>query len=230
MKQLKAALKTSADSTVFRVLNQVNYTRSYSHRGKFYTLNTIPCFNENGLWSYRNIHFSRNGSLLDAIKSLIVSSNSGYDANELENILCVNVRLALITLLERQQFKREKINGRYIYFDIANAKAQASNRKNFEEFNNSTLLGFGQEFDLEEGKGLLRLFLSILDEKQKRLYAGFESLKIGNGGDARISELFEMDPHTVAKGRKELLAKNLNEGIIRKRGGGRKALEKKHLK
>ena len=45
------------------------------------------------------------------------------------------------------------------------------------------------------------LFASLLDERQRRLYAGLESLKCGWGGDARIAGLLGIDPGTVARGR-----------------------------
>ena len=60
-----------------------------------------------------------------------------------------------------------------------------------------------------------------------RLYAGLESLKLGYGGDQRIAEFIGMDPHTVAKGRRELLEQDLAIDRIRKAGGGRKPVEKK---
>ena len=36
--------------------------------------------------------------------------------------------------------------------------------------------------------------LSLLDEKQRRLYAGPESLKLGYGGDRKVAEFLGMDP------------------------------------
>jgi len=79
----------------------------------------------------------------------------------------------------------------------------------------------------DELKAAIVLFSSMLDEKQRRLYAGLESLKLGYGGDQRIAEFIGMDPHTVAKGRRELLEQDLAIDRIRKAGGGRKPLEKK---
>jgi hypothetical protein len=82
----------------------------------------------------------------------------------------------------------------------------------------------------DELKAAIVLFSSMLNEKQRRLYAGLESLKLGYGGDQRIAEFIGMDPHTVAKGRRELLEQDLEIDRIRKAGGGRKPLEKKHRK
>jgi hypothetical protein len=78
----------------------------------------------------------------------------------------------------------------------------------------------------DELKAAIVLFSSTLNEKQRRLYAGLESLKLGYGGDRRIAEFIGMDPHTVAKGRRELLEQDLEIDRVRKAGGGRKPLEK----
>ncbi|MGH9562238.1 MAG: hypothetical protein ACRD3S_12360, partial [Terracidiphilus sp.] len=79
----------------------------------------------------------------------------------------------------------------------------------------------------DEVKATLILFLGLLDEKQRRLFAGLESIKLGRGGDLLISELLGLDPATVAKGRQELLSNDPDPGRVRKAGGGRKAVEKK---
>lgn len=70
----------------------------------------------------------------------------------------------------------------------------------------------------------------MLNEKQRRLYVGLESLKLGHGGDIHISSLFGLDPHTVAQGRKELLEGQVDNSRVRTKGGGRFSQKKKHLK
>ncbi|MBE7548999.1 MAG: hypothetical protein HS127_18285 [Planctomycetia bacterium] len=70
----------------------------------------------------------------------------------------------------------------------------------------------------------LQTFLSILDERQKRLYLGLESMKLGHGGDLRLSA----NRHkckTIAKGRRELSSKNITPGRIRKVGSGRSSIK-----
>jgi hypothetical protein len=62
------------------------------------------------------------------------------------------------------------------------------------------------------------------------LYAGLESLKFGHGGDQKLAELLHLDPHTVARGRKQLLSQQVAWERVRKPGGGRKPAEKKRLK
>lgn len=71
------------------------------------------------------------------------------------------------------------------------------------------------------------LFYSLLDERQRRLYAALESLKIGHGGDRRIAELLGIDAGTVARGRLQLLAGEVERERGRRPGGGRHPVEKK---
>ena len=75
-----------------------------------------------------------------------------------------------------------------------------------------------------------RLFWSLLDEKQRRLYAGLESMKLGTGGDRRLAELLEVDTGTIARGRRELLSGDILRERVRRAGGGRVAVEKKRPK
>jgi predicted transcriptional regulator len=62
-----------------------------------------------------------------------------------------------------------------------------------------------------------------LSEKDKRLYAAVEALKLPHGGIRYISELLECDRKTIQRGIKEL--KNpriIQKKSIREKGGGRK--------
>jgi len=59
---------------------------------------------------------------------------------------------------------------------------------------------------------------------------GWSRSNLGYGGDQRIAGFIGMDPHTVAQGRRQLLEQDLEIDRIRKAGGGRKPLEKKHPK
>ncbi|MEO6598003.1 MAG: hypothetical protein ABIP94_24940 [Planctomycetota bacterium] len=50
-----------------------------------------------------------------------------------------------------------------------------------------------------DANAALILFVSQLDEKLRRLYAGLEALRIGRRGDQRIADLLGLHPQTVAK-------------------------------
>ena len=86
------------------------------------------------------------------------------------------------------------------------------------------------EVSEEELKASILLFYSLLDEQQRRLYAGLESLKLGRGGDRSLADFLDLDPHTVARGRQQLLAQDVEVDRARKAGGGRKPVEKKRPK
>jgi hypothetical protein len=52
-------------------------------------------------------------------------------------------------------------------------------------------------------------------------------MKLGHGGDSILAEFLGLDPHTVARGRQQLLDQNVTAGRTRRSGGGRKPIEKK---
>lgn len=66
-------------------------------------------------------------------------------------------------------------------------------------------------------------FYNLLSEKDKRLYAATESIKLPYGGITYISQLFGCDKKTIRRGILELKNPELIEtGGDRKKGGGRK--------
>jgi len=113
--QLKAALGTAVDLTVFRKLSTLPYRTSYSHRGAYYTLDTIAHYDELGLWAYRDIYFSRQGTLLDTAATLVTNAPAGYFTDELEAVVHVAVKDALRQLAQRGRLYRRECEGRYLY-------------------------------------------------------------------------------------------------------------------
>jgi hypothetical protein len=71
------------------------------------------------------------------------------------------------------------------------------------------------------------LFYGLLDEQQRRLFAGLESIRLGHGGDTLLGDFLGLDAHTVARGRQQLLDRNVVGGRTRRTGGGRTPTEKK---
>lgn len=75
----------------------------------------------------------------------------------------------------------------------------------------------------------MNLFLSRLNEQQRRWYVALESKKLCHGGDVLLSQITGLDVETIRRGRRELdedLAQR-PENRIRLEGGGRPAVEKK---
>jgi hypothetical protein len=229
--QLRAALGDPARCTVFRKLGELEYLSSYSHRGKYYTLRSIAQFSAKGLWSWRSVWFSRFGNLLQTAETFVQGSEAGYTAAELKDILQVKTKHALTHLVRGGRLQREAFDSVYVYLaaEESVARRQRKARRLRAEQSLAALIVANPDLAAEEAKALLVLFCSMLDERQRRLYAGLESLKLGHGGDAHIASLLGLDPHTVARGRQELLSADLTPGKVRAPGGGRLPQEKKRL-
>jgi hypothetical protein len=226
--ELKQALGTTVDTTVFRKLKELSYRSSYSHRGRYYTLAEIPQFDPHGLWSFQSVWFSRWGNLVSTVETLVNGAPQGHFANELQQILHVEVKDTLLQLVEQRRLARLPVQGLFLYCspDTAVRRRQVLARQALSEIPGSA----SAEVSPEELRASLILFSSLLDEQQRRLYAGLESLKFGRGGDQKLAELLQLDAHTVARGRKELLAQEVEWDRVRKPGGGRKLTEKKRPK
>ena len=128
MPELKAALGTEVDLTVFRKLRELRYRSSYSHRGKYYTLDEIARFDAIGLWSFRAVWFSKHGTLLRTCEALVSESDAGFAADELETVLHVGVKDALRKLAQEGRIVREKVSGRLVHFATDPAARQAQLR------------------------------------------------------------------------------------------------------
>ena len=230
--EIGEAMGSASERTVFRNLSRLEYLSSYSHRGKFYTLRSIAKFSREGLWSLRSVWFSRFGTLLETVVAWVQRSEAGYNAAELTRALHVETKHALTHTVRQGRLRRDVVGNRYVYFAADDAAAnQQRNRRDAHvaASRTTTMIVSNPELAIEEAKATLLLFFSMLNEKQRRLYAGLESLKLGHGGDVHIAQLFGIDPHTVARGRQELEAGELDGQRVRAKGGGRLSQEKKRL-
>lgn len=230
LEQISEAMGDASNRTVFRNLKQLEYLSSYSHRGKYYTLKSIADFSGTGLWSMNSVWFSRFGTLLETVAAWVHESKAGYSAAELTTALCVECKHALTRMHRQNRIQRNIVANRYIYFSsdklIAESQQQAR-MQNHVTAKTTSIATSDLNLAIEEAKATVLLFYSLLNEKQRRLYAGLESLKLGYGGDKYIASLLGMNPHTVARGRKELESGNLSTGRVRAQGGGRLLQEKK---
>ena len=230
--ELKNALGTKADITVFRRLAELSYRTSYTHRGKYYTLDATPEYDEWGLWCYRSACFSKRGTLVDTAVALVEESEAGYFGMELDDLLTVDVKGTLLKLVRQHRLGREKVIGRYLYCskETEQRHRQVLARRLLAAQPTLSSGLVHDEVMPDEVKASIVLFFSLLDERQRRLYAGLESLKLGHGGDQRLATLLGLDPDTIARGRHELLSQDLEVDRVRQRGGGRKPVEKKRHK
>ena len=224
--QLTEALGTQSRVTVFRKLGSLPYLTSYSHRGKYYALRSSCQFDAAGLWSHEGVWFSAYGTLLDTCMQFVERSPAGYSASDLDNALHVQTRQALLQLLHRGSIEREKIGGLFVYLAL---DPQQRQRQIGARLKSAQLSGYGasEETLTQEVRSAMTVFFGLLNERQRRLFAGLEAMKIGRGGNVRVAALLGIDPHTVARGRLELLSENIDPTRVRRPGGGRVAGAKK---
>ena len=125
------ALQTDAPMSVYRRLSPLGYISSYSHNGRFYTLDDIPKFDSNGLWQYQGVFFSRHGTLMSTTVHLVESAEAGRTHKELVDALRVRVHNTLLDLVKGKRIGRELLDGLFLYVSAERqrAAAQVSRRR-----------------------------------------------------------------------------------------------------
>ncbi|MBC8443418.1 hypothetical protein H8D79_01690 [PVC group bacterium] len=232
MPELLAALGTNVERTVFRKLNELSYHTSYSHRGRYYVLDDDADFDPLGLWSCESVWFSSYGTLLSTAEAIVGAGEQGCFVEELDNTLHVMTKDALRRLVSDGRLARERVGGQYLYCsaDLDTKRRQLLGRKTLAADRSMGAPLPDADMMPDELKAAIILFFSLLDEKMRRLYTGIESLKLGHGGDRKVADLFGVAPGTVARGRSQLLSRDIEVDRVRRTGAGRPALEKKRRK
>lgn len=136
---LLETLETGSRMSVFRRLKKMKYISSYTHAGRYYTLSTTPQFNQNGLWFYQGIGYSRFGTLKNTIIALTKRSEEGMTLAELQKMLRVRVQDTLLGLYNSKSIHREKVGGSYVYLcsNKSEAKLQLHRRSTSIKINAS---------------------------------------------------------------------------------------------
>jgi hypothetical protein len=226
--ELKRVLGTDTSLTVFRKLKPLHPITSYTHRGRFYTLAEIANFDERGLWSHQAVWFSHHGTLLSTVEAAVNSSPNGCYARELSALLHAEVHEPLRHLPQQQRLSRTEVDGQFLYtsIDSADRRRQTLSRHSSQSVP-FAVHDDALEVSPQELKAAILLFHALLDEQQRRLYAGIESMRLGHGGDQHVATFLGLDVHTVARGRQQLLDQDVVSDRIRRIGGGRPPQEKK---
>ena len=137
MQELQDHLGTPVPKTVFRKLKELSYLSSYSHGGRYYTLDQIAQFDHRGLWSYHDVHFSERGTLMSTLRHFVNESHSGYFADELQELLRVSVKESLLRLISKGHVSREKVAGLYgeAWIDFLNSSCHSVDFKKLHSVN-----------------------------------------------------------------------------------------------
>lgn len=116
IEQLASLLEASI-VTARRKLKKWNVITSINMNGRYYTLPKIPDFDENGLWKYQSILFSKHGNLMQTITALIGASQIGLSAKQIARMLEIPANSSLFTRLPAVPgIQRERHRGRFVYF------------------------------------------------------------------------------------------------------------------
>lgn len=127
--QLVSSLSCSTPTARLKLKQWQAYT-SYNQNGGYYTMPTVARFDENGLWSYEAISFSKYGNLRNTVVHLINNSPLGLTGNEIGNLVRLAPRSFLHHFRKVVGICREKREGVYVYFsdDVDRYKEQIQNR------------------------------------------------------------------------------------------------------
>jgi len=101
LQQLQRQFQVS-HMTVFRALKKHGYYTSYNHNAAYYTPADVPQFDEWGLWAWRDVHFSREGTLLNTLRALVTQAPAGLTVGELQQRLQTRVANLLSRLSARR--------------------------------------------------------------------------------------------------------------------------------
>ena len=116
LEQLIQLLRCSAITVRRRLKKWRTYT-SINKNGRYYTLPQIPVFDENGLWKYQTILFSKHGNLKQTVIGLIRQSPAGLDAGQIAKKLDLAANSSFFSQLKNVAvLRREKHQGRFVYF------------------------------------------------------------------------------------------------------------------
>ena len=132
---LFTVLDTTSRMSVFRRLSAIGYFSSYSHTGRYYTLQDIPQFDSDGLWRYEGVGFSRYGSLKSTVEHMVERSEAGRTHHELHVRLQVRVHNTLLGLVHNRRIGRKPIARQYLYIsaDPDRGSAQLALRRQQHE-------------------------------------------------------------------------------------------------
>jgi hypothetical protein len=114
--QLVQLLQCSVITARRRLKKWKVYT-SINKNGRYYTLPRVPVFDDNGLWQYQTILFSKHGNLKQTIIQIIRQASTGLSAADIAKMVALSASSSLFAQIKNAAgIRREKHCGRFIYF------------------------------------------------------------------------------------------------------------------
>jgi hypothetical protein len=129
--EIEETLGGVSHMTVFRLLREVPYRRSYNCNGRYYAAFDPARFDRFGLWRFREIRFSTDGSLKATVRRMVLEAQAGLIHPELAERLGVRVHNTLLALTRAAAIARQELAGGFVYLhpDPARGEAQLRHRR-----------------------------------------------------------------------------------------------------
>jgi len=112
LKQLQSELRDRPRSSLFRDLKKLDLISSYTHTGQYHALRRLAKFDEEGLWFFRDVGFSRYGTLKRSLVHVITHSQAGMTHREMRKLFRVEVQKPLTDLVSTNAVARELLPSR----------------------------------------------------------------------------------------------------------------------
>ncbi len=112
LKQLRAELLDRARSSLFRDLKKLDLISSYTHTGQYHALTRLAKFDEDGLWFFQDVGFSRYGTLKRSLVYVITHSPAGMTHREMRKLFRVEVQKPLTALVSSNTVARQLLPSR----------------------------------------------------------------------------------------------------------------------
>jgi len=148
-------LSNSLDYSVISVrliLKDYGYYSSFSHNSKWYTLRTIPVFEENGLWFHNNIGFSMHGNLSQTICNFVHQSRHGLTAKEISEIILMPCHPVLNMMYKKGKINRVNTRKGFIY--ISKAKCESERQ--------TQLISQAERFPLPSDADAVKILIELI--------------------------------------------------------------------
>jgi len=116
IEQLVDILESSV-ITARRYLKKWGAYTSFNKNGRYYTVPGIPQFDNNGIWRYQTILFSKYGNLKQTIIQLVSRSEAGLSARQIAQVVEIPTNSSLFSQFQYVSgIRREKQEGHFVYF------------------------------------------------------------------------------------------------------------------
>ncbi len=194
MLELSEAMEGRSRASIFRDLNKEGYFSSYSHNGKYFTLQNIPSFDSNGLWHYSKVNFSQHGTLKQTVMHLVELSSAGFVHSELQELLSVRVHNVLLELVRLGLLSRKESESRFIYVSKTKDKAakQLAWRMRVSELKKSAVEDLQGEIVVEILAEVIRQSRVTVDIKDLRQRLSKRGVNASLGQITFVLEPFEV--------------------------------------